>query len=67
VIHQLRVLANDSEFIPTAWRALGAIVHRAKQLPASPRQTEQRAILRCALPDLPALLLADALPDQRVA
>jgi hypothetical protein len=38
----------------------------SKQLPAAPHQTEQRSILRCALPDLPALLLAEALPDQRV-
>lgn len=67
MIHQLRVLASDSPFIPHGWKAMGVIVHRAKQLPSPPHQTEQRSILRSALHDLPSLLLADALPEQRVA
>ncbi len=67
LVYQLRVLKNDSDLIPAGWRPLGVIVHRTKQLPASPHQTEQRSILRAALPDLPALLLTDTLPDQRVA
>jgi hypothetical protein len=66
MIHQLRVLYNDSPLLPDGWAALGVIVHRAKQLPRSPRQTEHRSILRSALQDLPRLLLAGALPDQRV-
>lgn len=65
MIHQLRVLASDSQFIPHGWKAMGVIVHRAKQLPSPPHQTEQRSILRSALPDLTSLLLADALPEQR--
>ncbi len=66
MIHQLRVLGGESRFLPDGWGALGVIVHRSKQLPFSPRQTEQRSILRCALGDLPALLLAEVLPDWRV-
>ncbi len=65
MIHQLRVLATSSHFLPTGWSATGAIVHPAKHLKTSPHQTEQRNVLRTTLHDLPALLLADVLPDKR--
>jgi hypothetical protein len=67
MIHQLRVLANDSHMLPEGWRAIGTIVHPSQHLRSSPHQTEQPRILRATLRDLPSLLLADALPDQRVA
>ncbi|HSZ14390.1 MAG TPA: hypothetical protein VK790_10195 [Solirubrobacteraceae bacterium] len=66
MIHQLRVLRNDSQMIPDGWRAMGIIVHPPQQLRTSPHQTEQRSILRATLQDLPRVLLTDALPDQRV-
>jgi hypothetical protein len=66
MVHQLRVLATSSQFLPPGWRATGAIVHPAKHLRTSPHQTEHRNILRSTLRDLPTLLLADTLPDRRV-
>jgi hypothetical protein len=67
MIHQLRLLATHSQFTPDGWNAIGLIVHPARHLPSAPHQTEQRSVLRCNLHDLPTLLGADALPDQRVA
>ena len=65
MIHQLRILAEHPRLTPTGWRATGAIVHPRKHLRTSPHQTEQRNVLRTTLHDLPALLLADTLPDRR--
>jgi hypothetical protein len=67
MVHQLRVLANESHTIPEGWRAMGMIVHPSRQLSTSPRQTEQPTILRASIQDLPHVLLAEVLPDQRVA
>jgi hypothetical protein len=66
MIHQLRVLANESQTVPEGWRAMGMIVHPSRQLRTSPHQTEQPSILRATIQDLPHVLLADVLPDQRV-
>jgi hypothetical protein len=66
MIHQLRVLAAHPRLTPPGWSATGAIVHPRKHLRTSPHQTEQRNVLRSTLRDLPALLLADTLPDRRV-
>jgi hypothetical protein len=66
MIHQLRVLANDSQMIPTGWRAIGMIVHPSQHLRSSPHQTEQPSILRATIQDMCQLLLTDALPDERV-
>ena len=65
MIHQLRVLAR---FLPIPPARLGR--DRRDRAPheapaTSPHQTEQRNILRTTLHDLPALLLADTLPDRR--
>jgi hypothetical protein len=65
MIHQLRILTTSSQLLPPDWHTTGAIVHPAKHLRTSPHQTEHRDILRCTLRDLPALLLAEILPDQR--
>jgi hypothetical protein len=66
MIHQLRVLANESHTIPEGWRAMGMIVHPSQQLRTSPHQTEQPSILRATIQDLPRILLTEVLPDQRV-
>ncbi|MGA8355615.1 MAG: hypothetical protein WB698_15755 [Solirubrobacteraceae bacterium] len=66
MIHQLRILATSSQLLPPDWHTTGVIVHPAKHLRTSPHQTEHRNILRSTLRDLPALLLADTLPDRRV-
>jgi len=66
MVHQLRVLANESHTIPAGWRAMGMIVHPSQQLRTSPHQTEQPSILRATIQDLPRILLAELLPDQRV-
>jgi hypothetical protein len=66
MLHQLRVLADHSHFIPDDWRAIGVIVHPSRHLRTSPRQSEQSSILRSNLHDLRRLLSLDTLPDQRV-
>ncbi len=66
MIHQLRVLANDSQMVPAGWRAMGVIVHPSQHLRSSPHQTEQPSILRANIQGMSQLLLTAALPDERL-
>ncbi len=68
--HQLAVAAEHG-WAPEGWTIMGVIVHPSRRLGrgsgAGARQTEQGDVIRCALAEIPDLLLAATLPDERVA